>query len=63
MEPENRCAEIECENCGEPVLVILPFTGCVLCRDCSEYKPYSWVGTEQFTPKYFSRSKEGGDGK
>lgn len=24
-----------CQNCGRPVRVLLPFVGCVFCRDCS----------------------------
>ena len=47
---------VECQSCGKPVLVMLPFVGCVFCKKCEERNNSShhyWndIGTEDFTPR------------
>jgi len=44
---------VPCQNCGKPILVILPFIGCVFCSECIKAgSAGSNVGTEHFTPNY-----------
>ena len=44
---------IACQNCGEPVLVTLPFVGCMFCEKCvGSVDSYTAIGTEDFTGKY-----------
>lgn len=50
-EPEKSTTWIECQNCGKPVFVHLPFIGCVFCGDCMGGAS-SYIGTEDFTPRY-----------
>jgi len=43
---------VECQVCGKPVEVMVPYKGCVTCDDCLEREakyPSSWtIGHEDF---------------
>lgn len=45
---EPTLSEAPCQNCGRMVTIMLPFIGCVFCRDCVGADTGNNDGTEDF---------------
>lgn len=44
---------VPCFACGEPILVLTNFIGCVYCNKCMTSGTYISIATEDFTPKFY----------
>lgn len=46
---DTRTGEVPCQNCGKPVVVRLPFIGCVFCSDCSGGRQIAYMMKKEAT--------------
>ena len=44
--PKHEVVESECQNCGKPVTLVLPFDGCLFCKDCRNSNNVYTASTE-----------------